>query len=276
MASGGATKFNAVAALLEKGELSAAMALVSNCPATATWRDAGRRSLLMRAIEFKQERCAMALIPLSWVEMAGPEGRTALMMAASLGLSAVVAALLPDGDPSAVDEAGMTALMHAAKHGQAESAKLLLALGRPLALSAIGLGALIYAIEGGHAECVRILLPVSDASKSTKDGMSPLGLAARRQSAEVLSLMLAHCHAKAPGDNRWTALMWAAWAGIANNVKILGRVRNVFSITKPHSPRQGSGEPGRMAARPPPSWQTPAAPSKWVVGFSAGHSGPGT
>ena len=89
---------------------------------------------------------------------------------------------------------------------------------------------------------MRIPLPVSDASKSTKDGMSPLGLAARRQSAEVLSLMLAHCHAKAPGDNRWTALMWAAWAGIANNVKILIPLSNANAEN-----RNGDGALGLAA-----------------------------
>ena len=52
----------------------------------------------------------------------------------------------------------------------------------------------------------------------------------------------------------------------------LGRVRNVFSTTKQHSPRPGSREPSRMAARPPPSWQTPAALQSGVL-FSTGRRG---
>lgn len=121
MASGGAEKFKAASALCEKGEAAAIANLLSKMPAMGNWIDAAGRSLLMLAIESKQPSCALALIPSSDVNRAGPAGLTPLMMAAIHGLESVVKDLLPESDALATDDKGRTALMHAAKHASARS-----------------------------------------------------------------------------------------------------------------------------------------------------------
>jgi uncharacterized protein len=127
------------------------------------------------------------------VDVADPDGRTALMLAAYDGHTAALEVLL-DGAaaPDLQDAAGRTALMYAASGPNPDAIALLIARGA--AVNIVDGGekwtALMFAAAEGQAENVRILLAGgADPGMSDIDGETALFFARQKNFGEVVTLL---------------------------------------------------------------------------------------
>jgi ankyrin repeat protein len=156
----------------------------------------------MRAARARHEDIARALL----VAGAAPDardvdGRTALTYAAEEGAAAVVALCLAakaDVDAFQLSN-GMTPLMFAANAGNTELVAALLRAGAGVNLTSTWdkMSALHRAAAGGHLAVAQLLIDAHSnvdgvSMGSGQDGLTPLMLAARAGSPDVVALLIAH------------------------------------------------------------------------------------
>lgn len=129
------------------------------------------------------------------VNLAAPDGRTALMIAAGAGDARLVQRLIGAGvDVNARNDRGGTALMYAAVAGDSEALDLLLSRGAmPDLQGKNGWTALMLAAARGHTDTARRLL-TRGADPNVPDiyGWTPLMRAVHEQREAVAQVLLAH------------------------------------------------------------------------------------
>ncbi|XP_061657435.1 ankycorbin isoform X3 [Syngnathoides biaculeatus] len=153
------------------------------------------------------------------------EGKSALHVAASRGITDCLAALLSHGaDPTVADAAGLNPLHLAAKNNHAECCKKLIQSKCPVdAVDASGRSALHHAALGGKLQTVQFLCETKTAiNLKDADGRTPLLLGAKNGHAEVCITLL-DCGAElSTSDNSGrTALMLAAESNAVAVVEVL-------------------------------------------------------
>ncbi|XP_061656007.1 ankycorbin isoform X3 [Phyllopteryx taeniolatus] len=153
------------------------------------------------------------------------EGKSALHVAASRGITDCLAVLLSHGsDPTVADAAGMNPLHLAAKNNHAECCKKLIQSKCPVdAVDGSGRSALHHAALGGKIQTVQFLCEMKSAiNLKDADGHTPLLLAAKHGHAEVC-LTLLDCGAEiSTSDNSGrTALMLATESHAVAVVEVL-------------------------------------------------------
>jgi ankyrin repeat protein len=126
------------------------------------------------------------------LELAAPNGNTALMMAAFKANKPAALALLGKG--AAVNRSGWSPLHYAAAGGAADIAGIL--IGRGAALNArapAGLTALMMAAREGQEAAAAVLLRAgADASLVNSDGLTALQLAERADKPRIVKAIQAH------------------------------------------------------------------------------------
>ena len=111
------------------------------------------------------------------VDLPGPGGRTALMVAAEHGRTETLVLLLRAGAAIDLgDSGGMTALMHAARHGHGDAVRRLVDAGADVAIrSRTGTSALLEAVRGGDLPAVEALLDAgADTAQQCERGLGLL------------------------------------------------------------------------------------------------------
>ncbi|XP_041973842.1 histone-lysine N-methyltransferase EHMT2 isoform X2 [Aricia agestis] len=130
------------------------------------------------------------------VNVAGPEGMSALHVSAGAGGAAVCALLLGAGAAvDARDHGGWTPLVRAAENGHAACVKVLLGAGADAgATDGEGHGALHWCALAGRARCLRLLLAAAPhlASAPNRHADTPLHVAAREGHYACVIILLAH------------------------------------------------------------------------------------
>lgn len=135
------------------------------------------------------------------VTLVDHDGRTALMHAARLSRDGVLELLIPGSTLDASDDAGWTALHHAAWSGDAVRVRLLVEAGATIdAADRSGRAPLHVAGKVGAAEVVEALLDANASPALTdREGVTPLMLAAQASTPRALNAMLAARDRYAPG-----------------------------------------------------------------------------
>ncbi len=122
-------------------------------------RDERGRTSLILAAQSGQAKCVRLLLPMSPVDAADMDGRTALMLAATgreAGSVECVKALLPASDAAKLDQSGRTALCLAAMEGRPEIVELLAFSADPLLADKEGKTAFDMALARGGEDGERI------------------------------------------------------------------------------------------------------------------------
>jgi ankyrin repeat protein len=187
-------------------------------------------------------------------DTSGPDGETALMIAARAGVVANVEALLAHrADVNASERfRRQTALMWAAAEGHAAVVRTLVAAGADVkAKSANGFTALLFAAREGHIDAVRALLEsgssldesLSVNSNETAGGvaqgqreasLNAFLLAAANAHFELAAVLLDHGANPNAAPRGWTALHQISW------------VRKMGEAGSNDPPPEGSGNMGSL------------------------------
>ena len=150
---------------------------------------------------------------------AADDGRTALIIAASLGHTAAVEALLAAGaGANRVDRGGASALLAAVQNGHGDTAAVLLgASGSAAAANAAnanGTTPLLAAAAAGYTAIVERLLASGASGTATDDtGATPLLAAAQAGHEDLVAVLLAHSGVAGyidTADSSGTTAIWAA------------------------------------------------------------------
>ena len=181
---------------------------------------------LMLAATFTESpaRAQMLLDHGADVNAQDSEGVTALMIAIDRDAPETFKLLLGKADVNAQDAEGRTALMIAASHAKPEYVRLLLDKGADARAQTIqGTTALIYAASTGNAETVRLLLERKAAvNAKVYKGLTPLMAAASAGNAEVVRMLLEKgADVNMRGYGGYTALMIAAANGFPETTELL-------------------------------------------------------
>jgi ankyrin repeat protein len=160
------------------------------------------------------------------VNRAGPDGKTALMLAAGAARADLVRALLGAGaEVNAVNARGGTALMYAATAGDPQTAGMLLSHGAAVnARAENGWTAVTLAAATGRASVVRQLLAAgADANIADLYGWTPLMRAVDSDRAGVVRVLLRNSSVRvnARDDQGETALHHAAARGSLEMARLL-------------------------------------------------------
>ena len=160
------------------------------------------------------------------VNLAAPDGRTALMLAAAAARADLARGLLVAGaDVNAVNAKGGTALMYAATQGDPETVNVLLTHGATVNVRAEnGWTAVTLASATGHAAVVRQLLEAgADANIADIYGWTPLMRAVDSDRNEVVRVLLKDksVRVNARDDQGETALHHAAAGGSLEIARLL-------------------------------------------------------
>lgn len=126
------------------------------------------------------------------LELAAPNGNTALMMAAFKRNKLAVLALLGRG--ASVNRVGWSPLHYAAAGGAADIASVLIERGASLnARATAGLTPLMMAAREGQEQAVAVLLDAgADASLVNSEGLTALQLADRADKPRIVKAIKAH------------------------------------------------------------------------------------
>ena len=160
------------------------------------------------------------------VNLAAPDGKTALMLAAGAGRADLARALLAAGaDVNAANARGGTALMFAATQGDSETVAALLSHGAAVnARAENGWTAMTLAAATGQAAVVRQLLAAgADANIADIYGWTPLMRAVDSDRFEVIRVLLQNrsVRVNARDDQGETALHHAAAMGSLEIARLL-------------------------------------------------------
>ena len=160
------------------------------------------------------------------VNLAAPDGKTALMLAAGTARADLVRALLDAGaDVNAVNARGGTALMYAATAGDPETINVLLSHGAAVnAKAENGWTAVTLAAATGQADIVRqLLLAGADANLADIYGWTPLMRAVDSDRTGVVRVLLQNrsVRVNARDDQGETALHHAAARGSLEIARLL-------------------------------------------------------
>lgn len=160
------------------------------------------------------------------VNLAAPDGKTALMLAASVARAELARALLAAGaDVNAANARGGTALMFAATQGDSETVAVLLSHGAAVnARAENGWTAVTLAAATGQAAVVKQLLEAgADANIADIYGWTPLMRAVDSDRAEVVRVLLQNksVRVNARDDQGETALHHAAAGGSLEIARLL-------------------------------------------------------
>ena len=160
------------------------------------------------------------------VNLAAPDGKTALMLAAGTARADLVRALLAAGaDVNAVNVRGGTALMYAATQGEPEIVAVLLSHGAMVnARAENGWTAVTLAAATGQADIVRQLLAAgADANLADIYGWTPLMRAVDSDRTGVVRVLLKDksVRVNARDDQGETALHHAAAGGSLEIARLL-------------------------------------------------------
>ena len=126
------------------------------------------------------------------IDAADGTGLTALMSAAFMGHSDILATLLAQGASiEQVDQSGYTALMYACNAGHTAAVQVLLAAGaNPHAADNQRSTPLMFAAQHGHDEIVSVLLQHgADPTRVGSYGLSAIGFAKQNHHASTLRLL---------------------------------------------------------------------------------------
>ena len=162
------------------------------------------------------------------IEMAGPNGDTALILAATAGHTGLALSLIEQG--AEIDRPGRyerTALLRASENGHADTIKLFLdANANPNHEDAKGWTALTLAVYDGHVSATRRLAPVSKAQLD-----SAILVAAIQGSPETVEILIeAGAILETRNSSGHTPLMLAARNGhVAAAEKLIRRGANPFA-----------------------------------------------
>lgn len=134
----------------------------------------------------------LAAHPRVELELAAPNGNTALMMAAFKGNKPAATALLERG--AAVNRPGWSPLHYAAAGGSADIARMLIERGAALdARATAGLTPLMMAAREGQEAAVTLLLGAgADTSLKSAEGLTAAQLAERMDKPRIVKAIKAH------------------------------------------------------------------------------------
>ena len=126
------------------------------------------------------------------LELAAPNGNTALMMAAFKGNKPAAAALLDRG--ASVNRAGWSPLHYAAAGGSADIARMLIDRGAALNARAPGeLTPLMMAAREGQESTVNLLLAAgADTALKSAEGLTAVRIAERMDKPRIVKAIKAH------------------------------------------------------------------------------------
>jgi len=218
--------------------------------------------------------CLLTFVAASAVT--GATRRSQLLSAVELGdIKAVRAALAQKADVNVAAPDGMTALHVAVQNNDLAVVDALLAAGaNSRAVTRYGIEPLsLAALNGNAAIAERLLKSGADANVAMPDGQTPLMQVARNGNADAVKVLLAHgakidAVEKARGQN---ALMWAAVEGNVAAIKVLteaGADLNAHSkmrgvrVTSGRSSGDGKPVEDAAPAKPAMTPTKPAAPPK--------------
>lgn len=130
------------------------------------------------------------LAPMADLSARDERGRSALDLAALVGNAAALDGLLRGGaDPLAQGPDGSSALMLAAGGGRLSCAEMLLPASDPLAKDKSGCTALMQAAFWGKAACVELLLPASDLAAVDQYGRSAMEMGRQGRDPSMCDLI---------------------------------------------------------------------------------------
>lgn len=164
------------------------------------------------------------------------EGKTPLILAASLGRNEIIKALLAHGAEinqrgATIPDADRTALMRAVESDRADTVKILLAHGAdPLLADLTGWTAIHYAAKDGHRQSLEVLVAYGvdvnlHIGEGTHAGQTPLIAAAYFGHVRTLTWLLEHGADPALSDRYgYTALRLAHERGNEDAVTVLSRM----------------------------------------------------
>lgn len=175
----------------------------------------GDRALIWAAERGHAETIALLLDAGSPPDAAlDPYGNTPLMKASSYGgnIASVRLLLGAGADPNRFDQSGDTALHYAARYDRVDAVGALLAAGaNPNAMSSILYETPLHEAAGGHdPSIVQMLIDAGAAvGPRTKEGRSPLFLAALFGRSSNVRVLLAHANPDEPDNSGQTPILAA-------------------------------------------------------------------
>lgn len=162
------------------------------------------------------------------------DGQTALMIAASRGLSEACEALLEKSDPTWVDVFGRSALMMAARKGHVECVKALAGRSRINDVDCDGWSALMYASIHGSLDCAALLARLGAQDSPDNSGQTALVKAVCSRNAEMALLLVSFLRLDAadekalPGGASWSSMQRVA--SCENTARSVGDVEVADAI----------------------------------------------